>query len=181
MVQVIAMHAFHLNKFLMAIDSRIEEYMEAKHPRLDKIESLRQSLIRFLSQDYSVETTPIRRYSGIWKQFLRIFEVDKYIEKAKWQCTEISNYYIENQSFKTSRGVAILSWIIAPISIVLAILQVNSQNLKPLIIGNWSIDPTFFWLGLTLVFSLIGYTTFVWLWAFIKKKWENKKNRKKKE
>ena len=157
----------------------IEEYMKDKHPRLGKIESLRQALIRFLSQDYSVETTPIARYSEIWKRFLEKFEVDKYIQEAKWQCTEISNYYIENQSFKTSRGVAILSWIIAPISIVMAILQLNSEKLKPIVIGNWYIDPTFFWLGVTLFFSFIGYISFPRLWNFFYYLWKNRKDRKK--
>lgn len=179
MVQLIAMYAYYLKNFIMSIDSQIEEYMKDKHLRLDKIESLRQALMRYLSQEYSVETTPIARYSGIWKQFLEEFEIDKYIQEAKWQCTELSNYYIENQSFKTSRGVAILSWIIAPISIVMGILQLNSENLKPIVIGKWPIDPTSFWLGVTLLFSFIGYTTFPRLWAFFKKKWKKRKKRKK--
>jgi len=169
-VQTVAMYAFYLKDYIITIDSEIEEHMR-RQPSLKEIKLLRQSLIRFLSQDYLVETASLGRYSEIWKRFLKKFELSKYIEEAKWQCTEISNYYIENQSLKTNLGVAILSWLVAPISIVLGILQLYPQKLKPLVIGSWQIDPTLFWLGSTLLFSLVSYLAFQSLWPFIKKKW----------
>lgn len=171
--QLIAMYAFFLKEYIISIDSEIENHMKKDRPSLKEIESLRQSLIRFLSQDYSVETASLGRYSEIWKRFLKKFEIDKYIEEAKWQCTEISNYYIENQSFKTNMGVAILSWFIAPIGIVLGILQLNDDKLEPQTVWNWSIDPTLFWLGLTLLTSFSGYAIFKWCWPWIQKTLKN--------
>ncbi|MGE5342247.1 MAG: hypothetical protein ACM3SY_12290 [Candidatus Omnitrophota bacterium] len=168
-VKLITMLAFHLKQFLVDINRRIEEFMQDKKIDLDEVEDLRKSLISFLSHDYKIEITPSARYALIWKNFLEKFDIQTYIDEAKWQSTEISNYYMEVQSFRTGKGVAVLTWIIAPMTLTLGFLTLDTSKSTCIHIGSYAFKTMYFWPFVIFLLSVVSYIVIPRFSAFLKR------------